>query len=283
MAREVVVIPVHGMGDTDRDFDQDLKRRIRDELSNAEWQKVHWQPIYYQPVLQDNQQRVFRDMRRAEELDGIKLRKFLLYGFSDAAGLEHHAESPGSPYEQAQQIIFQALEDAFQSVGGRLKPVVLIAQSLGGQLMSNYIWDAQKAGGARYGVWRNGNPLGHARNTVPDRFHRLKTLRFFITTGCNIPVFVAGFARNRILPVKHDSSGYSFQWFNYFDEDDVLGWPLQPLSPQYRAAVRDVPVNAGGNIWGHLFKSWNVFSHGQYWTDGEVVRPVAGYIRSLIP
>ncbi|MCK5433566.1 MAG: hypothetical protein KAJ03_12535, partial [Gammaproteobacteria bacterium] len=67
------------------------------------------------------------------------------------------------------------------------------------------------------------------------------------------------------------------QWHNYYDEDDVLGWPLKPLSGEYRNRVKDHEMNAGG-----LFKSWNPMSHGGYWKDNDFLAPVSSYIRSLI-
>ena len=59
-------------------------------------------------------------------------------------------------------------------------------------------------------------------------------------------------------------------WENYYDPDDIIGYPLKSLNPAYAAAVkRDVPVNAGG-----LFTSWNPGSHIAYWADDDVTVPV---------
>jgi len=279
VTKEVIVLAVHGMGDTPESFAAELEEKLADRLGQADWDRVHFASVYYQPVLQENQERVMRAMR-AEALDGIKLRKFLLYGFSDAAGLERQAASPNSPYEQVQKIIRGVLKKAYQSVGGP-KPVVLIAQSLGCQVISNYLWDAQKPQKASQGIWKSPTTK---RDSPLDAFLRLKSLRFLYTTGCNIPIFLAGFPKDQIQAVRTSGDGYAFRWNNYYDEDDVLGWPLKPLSASYGQAVyRDYTVNANGTLLGTLTHGWNALSHTRYWTDGEVLKPLAADIRGLLP
>jgi len=278
MGKEVVLLAVHGMGDTPKNFANDFREELTDRLGSSDWDKVHFDTIYYQSVLQPHQKRVFKDMRKTE-LDWIRLRKFLLYGFSDAAGLERNAANPNSPYEQAQIIIRHALDKAFSFIGAP-KPVVLVAHSLGGQVISNYIWDAQKSA-ANQGVWKNPSTT---KGTLIDSFLRLKQLKYFYTTGCNIPIFVAGFPEKKIKAISTSSKGYAFSWKNFYDEDDALGWPLKPLSTSYRTSVfRDYEVNANGTLLGNLTSSWNPLSHGGYWTDSDVLKPLAKDIRGLLP
>ena len=61
------------------------------------------------------------------------------------------------------------------------------------------------------------------------------------------------------------------EWVNYYDEDDVAGYPLKTLNAHYEQVVtRDAPVNVGG-----LLQNWNPLSHFGYWTDGDVIEPIA--------
>ena len=110
-----------------------------------------------------------------------------------------------------------------------------------------------------------------------DNFRRMKSLQRLYTTGCNIPIFVAGHKKIEALKPPPPS----FKWYNFFDENDVLGWPLKPLSSSYDQLVEDIPINAGGGVIGTIAKSWNPFSHGQYWTDSEVVGHISSAMKQL--
>ena len=68
------------------------------------------------------------------------------------------------------------------------------------------------------------------------------------------------------------------RWLNFFDADDVLGYPLRPLSPSYHDAVTaDLQINVGSPL-----RSWNPLSHEEYWTDNDFTAPVATLIRELL-
>ena len=216
---------------------------------------------------------MFRAMRR-REIDFIKLRKFLLFGFSDAASLERNAGEDGSPYQQAQQKILDTLESCAAELGDFRKPVIFIAHSLGCHVLSNFLWDAQSAN-TRQGVWKN----TQRTRTSADKLMRLKTLRGLFTAGCNMPIFLAGFPRDEIRPVKTSTDGYNFKWNNYYDQDDVLGWPLRPMSPAYHKAIfREEEINADGGFLGKFTRGWNPLSHNGYWKDKDFLKPLAAEI-----
>ena len=66
-------------------------------------------------------------------------------------------------------------------------------------------------------------------------------------------------------------------WLNFYDPDDVLGYPLKAINADYRKAVtKDIPINVGG------FSSWNPLAHGGYWTDNSFTKPVAKLITSFL-
>ena len=145
------------------------------------------------------------------------------------------------------------------------KPVVIIALSLGCQVLSNYLWDAQ----------HNSYIFENTDGIEPGKldFLRLTSLSNLVTTGCNIPLFVSGI-NDRICFNKPNPQ---FKWDNYYDPDDVLGWPLRQLGESFNI-VNDHHINAGG-----LFTSWNPFSHVKYWTDKDVVSPLSTILMHLLP
>ena len=131
--------------------------------------------------------------------------------------------------------------------------------------MSNYIWDQQKHPKPRQSA-----------------FEQMKWLTGFITFGCNIPLFT--FAYKDPEPIEFPPSSLPDQfkqksrWYNYYDPDDILGYPLKQISAKYRATViRDISINVGG-----LFGGWNPASHTEYWTDNDFTKPVAKYLAGFI-
>lgn len=265
---KAALITLHGMGKIKPLYYSELEAGLKARLGNR-WAELSFQNVQYAPVLQGPEDALWEAMTTCPEndLDGVKLRQFFLYGFGDAGSLEHSLKTDKLAYLKTQAEIFFALQAALDDCqGDTSRPVVLIAQSLGCQVISNYLWDAQ------YG--HNLFDPAHASylqgRTITD-FHRLKSCVSLITTGCNIPLFVAGLAE-RVCFAKPNSF---FKWDNFYDCDDVLGWPLRQLGPTYDI-VHDHPINSGGAL-----SSWNIACHGGYWSDPDVVDPLADILRTL--
>jgi len=281
---QVALIAVHGMGETLPGYADGLMAQLRNRLEKLAGQVV-MRSVYYQGILHDNQRQVWDRTAATGQVRYAALRKFVLYGLGDAAGLENRKEIPGSVYALAQGEIAGAMLSA-HAVRPDM-PVVFVAQSLGGQVLSSYLYDAQKAAAGRAvgaGIWRNidawanaalGRPL-----TASERvFLGGGSCAGLVTTGCNIPIFVAAHKEMHIIPIAPPTS--LFKWINFYDPDDVLGWPLQPLSPGYRALVEDRAINAGGGVGNLLARSWNPLSHASYWEDGAVLDAIAAMLRRL--
>jgi hypothetical protein len=275
MAAKLALLIVHGMGDTAPDFHEELVVPLSLRLQGA-WDRVAWRPVYYAPVLQRNERAIFDRMRPLLRWEG--LRELMLFGFSDAASLEHKKELAMSPYWQTQRLIVQQLDELFDELAGAA-PLAIVAQSLGCQVMSNYIWDAQQSR-AYAGIWSAPLEDGVPADSPRDRFRRMRSLQLLMTTGCNIPVFVAG--HSAIEPIDRSKLGADFRWINQFDPDDVLGWPLAQLSPPYAALVEDHAVNASGNTLLGRVKSLTPYSHTQYWSTEKVLDRIAGGLQELL-
>ena len=217
-----------------------------------------------------------------------RLRKFGLFFLADAAGLEARKSEPDSPYTNSQLVIAKQLLLARAAMGVS-GPVVFVARSLGCQVLSNYLWDAQRffrCGAANVGMWRDPQQhatmiAGKAELTEDElRFLGGRSTRCVYTTGCNIPMFVAGHPETSIKAI--DKPNDAFEWHNFYDKDDALGWPLTPLSSSYRVLVRDHPVNAFRGVKGWLFKSWSPLSHDQYWYTDHFLSHLQSTLESLL-
>lgn len=295
---KVALLTIHGMGETPRNYHSNLQDEICKRVG-ALSPMLHVGSVYYQHILQANERRVWNavDRRPAGSRDLMRklwwndLRKFILYGFGDAAGLESRKDLPQSAYTQAQLCMAKELFAAHRAIGSQ-GAVVIIAQSLGGQVASCYFWDAQRVAqgtGVSQGIWMDIQKYapeitnGRQLSLEEIRFLQGATFRTFITTGCNIPIFVAAHAKLDILPIFADKAkAGTFEWHNYFDQDDVLGWPLSPLSPEYNKTVVDHPINAFASPWAFITKSWNPLSHTQYWGDSQVLEELEMQVCRLI-
>lgn len=281
--KKLALITLHGMGATLPDYSNKLTNILSKRMSSSEFNALHISSVYYQAILQENEERVYEKSLDVIPKPAIlrgqieQLRQFLLYGFSDAAGYLFEPGAENSTLYQVQKTILDKLSEAFQKVGPT-GSVVIVAQSLGGFLMSDFIWDAQrknKEGKLRsaYGVWKDGSLPDAPEGSDMDNFRRLKNLKLFITTGCNIPVVVSGHKD----PQPFAAPNAEFRWRNLYDRDDVLGWPLGPLSPAYEAMVLDQEMNSG-----NLLTSWTPFSHSAYWEDRDFIDLLLGELRALL-
>jgi len=257
--KEIALITLHGMGEVKDGYYLDLEEGLKKRLGN-EWTKVSFHDVQYAPILQTPQNKLWKEILSTPEndIDATKLRKFFLFGFGDAGSLEYSAHNDAVKYIAVQKKIQKVLMDAYRELGeDKSKPVVIIAQSLGCQVISNYLWDAEK------GKYIFEDVSGIDPNTLD--FLKLKSLRKLVTTGCNIPLFISGISPRKAFKKPHAK----FEWDNYYDPDDVLGWPLKQLGSSFKH-INDHDVNSGG-----LFTSWNPASHSKYWSDSDVIRPLA--------
>lgn len=265
--KDIALITLHGMGKVKPRYFEDLEDGLKKYLGN-EWSRVSFQNVQYAPIMQAPQNKLWDDMisTRSNDLDSTKLRKFFLYGFGDAASLEFSAHNDEKIYIAVEKKIQLALKKAFIELGkDKSKPVIIIAQSLGCQVISNYLWDAE----------HDKHIFKKTKGKVTNEleFLRLKSLNNLITTGCNIPLFISGISDRKSFTKPNKK----FKWDNYYDPDDVLGWPLKQLGTSYKI-VNDHDVNVGG-----IFSSWNPASHGKYWSDKDIIRPLSNKIINLLP
>ena len=279
---KVALITVHGMGETLPDYADKLFSRLRQQ-SGLTSSTLYCGTVYYQDLLQYNEQRVWQAL--GSGLRWNRLRRFMLFGFADAAALEHRKEQNHSLYHYSQLKIARALYVAKQqlSTDGKL---AILAHSLGCHVLSCYLWDAQQAKAGikpAAGIWRDirryqAGISGDTALTDDDiAFLRGDRLVNLITTGCNIAIFVAAHAIEQIIPFNKPSP--TFRWFNYYDKDDALGWPLAKLSEHYAALVTDIEINVSAGLLSWLTASWNPLAHNQYWQDKQLISKLASVLQ----
>ena len=263
---KIGILTIHGMGRQCPNFDHGLRERLSRRLDRGTRDDVVFQSVFFQDLLQANEDRAWADMDLAggwfprpwRKLWGSG-REFFLFGFSDAATYQTRPAADGSAYKKIHGKTRDAIDKLGDTLGDEQAPVVIIGHSLGCQVISNYIWDAQD----NKGIWSATNR--------PSHFQKLGTAVYFFSAGCNIPLFVSGLDQIPAIEAPNER----FRWVNYYDKDDVLGWPLRPLSASYRQLVEDVELRTRGVL------GWTPMSHTGYWRSGSFLKPVARLINDL--
>ena len=200
----------------------------------------------------------------------IVVRQFLLYSFSDPATYAHRYREPGSIYERVHAEIATKLQELCDALDPEGR-IVVVAHSLGAYVLSNYVWDAQEP-------LRQGDPAAKAALLAGADYLGIKAIARVFTAAPNIMLFVAGL--EKVQPFKKPSD--DFAWHNFYDKDDVLGWPLRPLPEGDEGSYADLvnverQINVGGLWW-----SWNPASHTEYLRKGSpFVKHVAREIDNL--
>ncbi|HEX8454020.1 MAG TPA: hypothetical protein VF647_18180 [Longimicrobium sp.] len=260
---KIGVLTIHGMGEQEEDFDSHLRAELDQRFSDEVRSDVVYESIWFSGLIQGRQDQVWEAMRD-RQIDMHGLRKFFLYYFSDATTYVGRPDPADAVYRKVHHYIRGRLDALREKLGGEDGPTVVIAHSLGCQVISDYIWDAAKG----IGIWHGGAPA--------TEFQRLGTARYLLTCGCNIPLFVSGLPK--IVAIERPNP--RFRWINFFDRDDVLGWPLKPLSDGFdrsyaRTVDEDREINVGG------IKGLTPLSHTEYWKSAAFTSPVAKLIEEL--
>ena len=274
---------MHGMGNQAPDFADavitGLYRKI--EAAGADPSFIRWRPAYWADVLQYKEDNLWRNLSEHNKMKWAGLRKFVVSAFGDAIAYQR-VKKDEDVYFKIHQKIHEHLAGLREEInsendGDGDVPLIIMAHSLGCYVISNYIWDRQK----KY------EPEIFGGND----FLEMKTLTGIITYGCNIPLF--SLAYDPVEAVKFPPEGLrvffpsgtdeeeiknNAKWLNFYDPDDVLGYPLKPLSGSYdRSVTEDLAINAGSCL-----TSWNPMSHTAYDTDDDFLKPSAKMIADIL-
>lgn len=267
MAYDLGVLIVHGMGSQGSDFAdgmiEELDQRIAD--LGIDQNRVRWKPVHWAYVVQPKEDQLWRDLSRNNKLDYVGIRKFVISAFGDAIAYQRVPGNRKDVYNEIHKKVHEHVVKLREELGDADKPLIVMAHSLGSVIMSNYIWDEQK-----------GKGFGGTA------FEKMETLVSIITFGCNIALFSLAYdpvvSIEFPLPTLPENLRNVAKWLNFFDPDDVLGYPLKPLSPTYdKIVTMDIEINVGG-----ILSSWTPLSHTAYWTDNSFTKPAAELIADIL-
>ncbi|MFL5562750.1 MAG: alpha/beta fold hydrolase [Gemmatimonadaceae bacterium] len=266
MASEIGVLIVHGMGAQPADFADAFIAEMQGRLLRlgVNPDRVAWRAGWWADTVKQREDELWNELTATHTLRYDSARRFIISSFGDALAYQREPSQATDVYRTIHARIREHLAALREEMGGD-KPIVVLAHSLGSVIISNYTWDEQKA------------PTPGTTAT-----QRMETLAGLVTFGSNIPLFTLCLddvvAIRFPVPAVSGAIRDASRWLNFFDADDVLGYPLRPLSPSYRDAVSaDLQINVGS-----ILRSWNPLSHDEYWTDNDFTGPVASLIREVL-
>jgi hypothetical protein len=271
------VLFVHGMGNQTPAYADEMIAEQKQRLARAgvDPEHVAFKSVFWGDLLDDRQNSLMRRMAEQGHLALRCLRQDLIVsGLGDPAAYLGPGTDESAYYGAIHARVETTLGELQEMLGGAdAAPLVIVAHSLGCLIASNYLWDAQKET-----PW--------ARGLAP--FTRGETLAGFFTLGCNIPLFTFTNRTEDVMPIafpgaqaarafRNKAAFRCFaEWLNFYDPEDLLGYPLRPINAAYAKAVtEDVAVNTGP-IWR---------AHTSYWGDpavnGAIAKRVTGLVRAM--
>ena len=271
--KKLGILVIRGAGGTGFDRQKKFIKKVNTQLTKkgVNTNQIEYEYIDWYGPLQNQQEllldRMFKDKKL--KLRSKLLRKFLITNIGDLINYGGKPNSSDEIYKKTQKL----LHDSIETLRGKVvenAPLIILASSMGTEIMNNYIWDRQLA---------NDNDPFNATS-----FERFETLAGLFTFGNNIPIFSSStniedlipiqFPVNNILPALINLA----VWENYYDKNDPLGYPIKFINEHYAAAnVKDIQVGVG-----NLLSYWNLLSHFGYWTSRKIRNRVSEFIKQVI-
>jgi len=229
------------------------------------------EPLYWAPVLENAENELWRRLKRGADLDFVGLRQFMVSFAADAIAYQPVPKERAA-YDAIHTQVAEGLGRLAAKAGPRA-PLCFVAHSLGTVIASNYLYDLQ-AGAARGLI----APAVQAKIGATP-LERGETLASFYTFGSPIALWSLRYddfgtpiaVPSPRLARHHPALPRKCEWINFYDPDDIIGYPLRKVNQAYgRAVTEDRAVNAGGWL-----SSWTPLSHNNYWEDEDVTHPIA--------
>lgn len=258
MVKHAIAV-IHGIGESNPNFAEGFIDRVRERIriEGLPDSAFEFTQVYWGDVLLDREDELFKRLCE-ERMDYKPLRHLMVQFHGNSLVYDScNRSDPRSPYRRIHARIDRALGILAAEAGGDA-PLTIIAHSLGTVVLSNYLWDLQHP-----------NP---ASEVAPTALERGQTLANVFTLGSPLPLWAlrhADFGKPFRFPVGRYA--HVGAWVNFYDEDDVLGYPLKHLNPEYDEAVTaDQRINVGGPIAGAT-----PMSHLGYWESRSVANEIA--------
>jgi hypothetical protein len=266
MSTKLNILTIHGMGPRPKNYAQpmldEISRRLRD--AGKSLNSVNFGTVYWADILANRDLQYLARARSDHKLDFMNLRQFVISALADAVAYRQTGQA-GSTHQKIHNQVKNVLEQMELKEGADRAPLVIFAHSMGGQIIIEYIRE-----------------IHENQDITKSPLLNMQTLAGMITFGSNIPLFC--FAADPSLPPSFPSPKLSnalkakARWYNFFDPDDILAYPLKPINDHWSQVVdKDITINTGNPL-----VSWNPVCHDYYWTDKDFTKPCAKFLATFL-
>ncbi|WP_066174814.1 chemotaxis protein [Bacillus marinisedimentorum] len=271
MTQKLAVAIMHGIGSQRENYADAFITAIRDAFKRKAEpyiedpeEAIVIEPVYWADVFEEDEDRLYRNLVEANDLHYKDLRRFVIHFLADAIAYQP-VETIEHNYERVHEKVGGTLTSLAEKAGPRA-PLCMISHSLGSVIAANFLYDLQ---------YRRERCSFLREDAVP--IEKGDTLMLFFTMGSPLPLWSLrynDFARPIRIPSPVLRDFYERaegQWLNFYDRDDILGYPLKTLNEEFSKSVtEDFEINAG-----NLLRNWNPASHYGYLKDKDVIEPIA--------
>jgi len=273
---KLAIAIIHGLGSEEQFFSVELKHRIVEkyilENPNHSEDDLVFQEIYWGDLVKDSLAQLSQRVNYKNNLTYPGLRR----SFMDYLGVSHSYRNGvrNDLYLAIHERVRENLRKlaSHRRVDDATTPLVVLAHSFGGVIMSDFIWDIRQ---------QQKRSKGHLEGL--SALEQMDTFTGFITFGNPMALFAAQNpdAYDKPIEVKGKAHTEDYQkrakWFNFYDKDDIVAYPLKGLNAAYDNAVAgDFEINVGSAA-----TSWNPACHMGYWEDPDFYIAVSKYLCEL--
>lgn len=269
MTQKIAVAIIHGIGKQDPTFAKKITDALNLRCRDVCGEDVIIESVHWAPVLQAEEDELQLRLEQGGRMNFPRLRGFAIDFVADALAYQP-APDDRSAYDGIHRVFAQAIHRLVEQTGPTA-PLCIIAHSLGSIIASNYIYDLQI---------EPFRPIisGIVKECIGDTpIERGETLALLYTLGSPIALWSLRY-RNFGKPIQVPASqlpqyypDLRGEWVNFYDRDDVVGFPIKTLNEKYREVVtEDREVNSG-----RMLADLTPLSHMGYWTDRDIVGPIA--------
>ncbi len=272
MSKKLGVLMIRGSGESGFNRQEKFLKRLLKKLMRMgiDPQEIHFEFVDWYGPLQVQQENVLARIKSANiKLRSRMTRNLIITNIGDLINYGGKPNLPSGGYEETHKLVHKSMLSIKENINENA-PLIILASSMGTEIINNYIWDRQHA--------PNPDPMG---NTPLERFDTLVGL---FTFGSNLPIFAASHVIDSLVPITFPSPNLLPEllphavWENYYDRNDSMGYPIKALNPGYaNANVVDIQINIG-----NIFTFWNFLSHFGYWKSKKLVKRIANYIQEIM-